>query len=433
MPVLVVGLALGAQATLDARARHHDAFLAGLPGTLAPLPERLAVRWEVPTTEQPVVAADFEVAGAFVGARRMADGSFDALALDTGTGQVRWATPLQAPSDARASTVSPTCVGTRASSSAGAAPATRSATDVVAAGEALLCLVPASPEASRLVTVDARNGSVLAAVDVPRADVLAADRGTTYLATRTANGTCVVRALVGGATRWATAARCGAGAELVAAGGQVAAGTADGGWTSVLSSDGRVVAGVDGTTATSVVGDLLVTSTSVGGKVRSQVFAAGRAPVAVDGTVMVPRVDDGSAAGVVVTADRESRGYDAATGRLLWRVPLALSGGYLVRDGRIVSSSSQDLVVEIDARSGEVHHRAAVQRDALAMTPMTDGPRFFTIVLGAPSDPARLIGIDAAAGQGVTQVGTPVGLLSLRQVGRHLVGSDAQGVVSVLG
>lgn len=439
VPVLVVGLVVAAQAILDARARRHDAFLASLPGTIAPVPERLDVRWEVSTQDQPVVAAGFEVGGAFVGARRMGDGSFDALALDTGTGAVRWATALQAASDARASAASPVCVGTRATtptaspSSTAARTDARTAADAVGTGTALVCAVPFSAQAARLVTVDAADGSVLASVAVPRTDALAVDGATTYLAARTDNGTCAVRAVVDGTSRWVTVVRCGAGARLLAAGGQVAVGASTDGWTTVLASDGRVVAAVDGSTTTAAVGDLIVTSTSVGGKVRSRVYAAGREPVAVAGTVMVPQVDDGSAAGVVVTADRESRGYDAATGRLLWRVPLALSGAYLVRDGRIVSSSSQDLVVEIDAHSGKVRHRAAVQRDALAMTPMTDGPRYFTVVLGAPSDPARLIGIDAAAGQGVTQVGTPVGLLSLRQVGRHLVGSDAAGVVSVLG
>ncbi|MDM7832329.1 outer membrane protein assembly factor BamB family protein [Cellulomonas edaphi] len=410
VPVVLALLAVGAQAGLDARARAQDARIASLPGTLAPVGDTVTARWTVAPGDVDVVSAGFEVAGAFVGLRQEGEG-YAAVALGAGGGGVRWRTVLDA-DEARA----PRC----------AAGDTGSAR--------LYCMVEApGSDGGSLLEIDARDGAVLGTTALPPADTFArVDAHTTYVALARGESSCDVSAVVDTRVRWTSRVACGVEPQLVVGGGLVAL-SSWGEQVTVLTRAGDVLE-EQGSAGAEVLGDALVVVTlDDAGTGTSRLLRAGKPPVAVAGSVMVPRVDDGSAAGVVVTADRSTQGFDARTGERLWRYPVPLSGTYLVRGGKVVGSSSQDMVVAIDARSGTVQHRAALRRDALPMAPVTDGLSFLTILRGAPSDPPRLVGVPAVGGGGVLEVTLPGGLLGLRQEGRRLVASGTDGTVWVLG
>lgn len=423
LPVVVALLAVGAQAGLDARQRAHDERIAALPGTLAPVGEALTVRWTVADDDYAVVSAGYEVDGAYVGVRRAVDGSFAAVALDAGTGLARWSTGLGprgeregAPIDAGNVTVglvgSPYCVP-----------------GVTPDAPVLACLVDSR---RGLVILDATDGTVVRREDLPSAaDLVAVDGGTTYLA-RSTGTDCEVTALGETAALWTTTAACGGRPEIVAAGGLVAVGSTRE-HVSVLTASGEVLESTDDGAA-AAVGDTLVLYDLAGdGSGVSRLLRTGAEPVDVDGIVMVPRVDDGSAPDLVVTVDRTTRGFDARTGKQLWESPDPLSGIYLLRDGDVVGSSGQDVLVSIDGRTGAVHHRAALLPDTLPLSPVTDGPTYLTILRGAPSDSPRLVAVSADGDDRSWDVRLPGGLLGLSQLGRHLVGSDRDGTLLVLG
>jgi len=423
LPIVVALLALGTQAGLDARQRAHDERIAALPGTLAPVGDALSVRWKVPDDDAMVVSAGFEVDGAYVGVRNEIDGTSEAVALDAGTGLARWSTPLGdrgetpgAPIDAGNFTLgalrSPYCVP----GSTGAAPV-------------LACLVDSR---RGLVVLDATDGTVLRREDLPtRADLLAVDGGTTYVA-RSVGTECELTALDATAVRWTATVACGGRPEIVAAGGLVAVGSTREHVT-VLGSSGDVLEEADDAAA-AALGDAIVLYDFAGdGTGASRLLRKDAAPVDVDGIVMVPRVDDGSAPNLVVTVGTTTRGYDGRTGERLWETADPLSGIYLLRDGHVVGSSGQDVLVSIDARTGAVHHRAALHPDTLPLSPVTDGPTYLTILRGAPSDAPRLVAVDADGDDRTWDVRLPGGLLGLSQLGRHLVGSDRGGTLMVLG
>ncbi|ROS31699.1 PQQ-binding-like beta-propeller repeat protein [Cellulomonas sp. PhB150] len=423
VPVVLALLAVGLQTGLDARARAHDERIASLPGTLAPVGEALTVQWKVSPDDYGVVSAGYEVDGAYVGMRRAADETFAAVALDAGTGLARWSTGLGprgegegAPIDAGNFTIglmgSPYCVP------GGAA-------DV----PVLACLVDSH---RGLVVVDATSGTVLRREDLPtKADLLAVDGGTTYLA-RSTGTDCEVTALGATSVLWTTTVACGGRPELVVAGGLVAVGSTREHVT-VLTSSGEIVEESDDGAAAALGDRIALFDLAGDGTGTSRLLSAGAEPVAVDGIVMVPRVDDGSAPDVVVTSDRTTRGFDARTGKKLWEAPDPLSGIYLLRDGDVVGSSDQDALVTIDARSGAVHHRAALRPDTLPSSPVTDGPTYLTMLRGAPSDAPRLLAVSADGDDRSWDVQLPGGLLGLIQLGRHLVGSDRGGTLMVLG
>ncbi|RHA43891.1 outer membrane protein assembly factor BamB family protein [Cellulomonas rhizosphaerae] len=423
LPIVVALLAVGTQAGLDARQRAHDERIAALPGTLAPVGDALSVRWKVPDDDYTVVSAGYEVDGAYVGVRHEVDEAYAAVALDVGTGLARWSTPLGdrgetagAPIDAGNFTVTPAGGPSCVPGSLGDSPV-------------LACLVDSR---RGLVVLDATDGAVLRREDLPtRADLLAAAGDTTYLA-RSVGTECEVTALDSSSVLWTTTVACGGRPEIVAAGGLVALGSTREHVT-VLGRSGDVLDEADDAAA-AALGDAIVLNDFAGdGTGTSRLLREDAEPVDVDGIVMVPRVDDGSAPNLVVTVDTATRGYDGRTGERLWETPDPLSGIYLLRDGHVVGSSGQDVLVSIDARTGAVHHRAALHPDDLPLSPVTDGPTYLTIVRGAPSDAPRLVAVDADGDDRTWDVRLPGGLLGLSQLGRHLVGTYRGGTLLVLG
>lgn len=420
LPVVVALLAVGAQAGLDARQRAHDERIAALPGTLAPVGEVLKVQWTVGADDVAVVSAGYEVDGAYVGVRREADSSFSAVALDAGTGLTRWSTGL-GPRDEE--------TGPPADPGAGPLAVPSCVPGPPSGDPRLACLVDSR---RGLVVLDATDGSVVRRADLPtRTDLVALDDGRVYLATSTGTD-CDVTALDATSVLWQATVACGGRPEIVAAGGLVALGSTREHVT-VLTRAGDVLERHDDAAAVALGGTLVVDDFAGDGTGTSRLLRAGAEPVDVDGIVMVPRVDDGSAPDLVVTVDRTTRGFDARTGQQLWEAPDPLSGIYLLRDRHVVGSSGQDVLVAIDARTGAVHHRAALRPDTLPSSPMTDGPTFLTMLRAAPSDAPRLVAVSADGDDRTWDVRLPGGLLGLSQLGRHLVGSDRDGTLVVLG
>jgi outer membrane protein assembly factor BamB len=110
--------------------------------------------------------------------------------------------------------------------------------------------------------------------------------------------------------------------------------------------------------------------------------ADGRVRFTAPGEVLVPVVDDGTAAGSVLLAtwSRDDRvtAVDATTGRQLWAVP-GVAGEVAVLSGSVLVSGGAG-VVALDASTGEVRwDRARDWSTATAWGMVTDGRRVLTV------------------------------------------------------
>jgi len=132
--------------------------------------------------------------------------------------------------------------------------------------------------------------------------------------------------------------------------------------------------------------------------------------------------------GTALTADDESvhaAGVGSRGGR--WSVHVDRPGFALVVRGRVIVASAHG-VTAVDGRSGNVLWRSADQDGLAPGNLMTDGRHVLVAYERTGSDAhAAVVAYDPASGQEAFRAAYPDGVEDVNPVGRHLVGTDADG------
>ncbi|MBO3100889.1 outer membrane protein assembly factor BamB family protein [Cellulomonas fengjieae] len=443
VPVAAVGIALGVQQVADARSRAADARIAALPGAIAPLGERLEVRWRL-ADGMTAPAVDGPVANDRLhGAVGSAGGATSYDALDLRTGERAWSTPLTGP-DADP----PTPGGAMCTADPGVEP------------ERVVCLViegdlsssenggdgTQMPTGSRVVVLDLADGRVLAdhpiiptvSIAVLPGLVAAAtigdDRHLVVVATDPLTGEELWRyrhadpvrgvvdpgsTFITGIGDLAVVLNLTGGAVLVSASGErVEEDTETDSWG--MTSQGRFYLDrpdPDG------VGRL------------QRVFLPGRPPLEVRGQLLERAVDDGSVPGLEVSIGDKAYGWDGRTGERLWAADVGASSGWretvLILEGTVYLSAGER-VVALDARTGASRWTAPGVADGSSAELLTDGAHILLVESADAEDGAATVTVlDRRDGTLVRRLATPDGVYLALAAGRYLVGAGEQGMVGL--
>lgn len=361
--VLVAAL-LGTQAVLDARERAEVARHAQVPGVLPPFDDALEPRWEPGLGDVLTLYTGAEVDGLSLGARFEDSGAQSAVALEPGTGEVRWSTPLRGPEELLVDAVE----------NLQAVPC-----DATTGEEPLLvCLVggryvrpsvpPESyggdtslptpvPQEVELVVLDATTGDVVRRTPEQPSTGMLVVGGTVVTATSATDGSVEVRArdVRTGAVAWEQAlpagtaerewARAGVAPEIMPAGdtvlvvlGTAAArfGTGDGTLVGTTpASTAEVGAFVETTRGDRVVRRGFGVS---GGEAVALLSPDGTSTVLPEGRLRTLSVDDGSEPDVLLLtgapdADGGLLAWDARTAEVRWVVEDLLVSDAVVLGG----------------------------------------------------------------------------------------------------
>lgn len=394
--VVVGGVLAGGQAVLDARERAHQARFDDVAGVLAPVAEHPRELWTAPVDENGSSPLDdtVNVQGHLVTAST--DGAtYTIRSIDRATGEDAWKVTGKATVPADIDGASARCEPLGSDALVACVVEPRGVSD--------------EPGGPLLVVVDAADGTVVDRRSLTD-ELWAAGGGAVVTATSTQTDD---------ATTWALDARDATGKQL---------------WhrtlepvdltdadrstdnqhydeTNLLVSDDRVVLTASGTvrwledgdvvaegnlpvdTTTELVGDVLVATAwdrTVEGEgsfyespVGATLHPLGHAPVEVDGDLVRPDVDDGSADAVLVRdADGGLTAYDASAGRARWS-DTGTSNGVLVLGGtvyEVVGDATLTLVAR-DAATGDVRWRRDLSQSGWAqyLTLATDGRYVYAV------------------------------------------------------
>lgn len=369
--VAVVAVLAVTQATLTTRDRSNLSRIQARPGVARTTDASVTEKWrrDVPGSIELARSATV-VDGRWVGAAVAADGTQTIQAIDPETGATTWSTVLAGPEPAatKAQRATPTCGLARP-------------TGTASGSSTLLCLVPAgyatpggsasaSPEPStaRIVVVDPVTGAVTAERAAAPSSVLTLDAEVAYVAEVTSDGFGLVTATDPrtGEARWAfrtprplqvTAGRP-LRVRLSALDGRVLVGSEQGpAW--LLSSDGSMEREVAAAAGAALVapraGVLALQTWSGSSSPHLRVLASDRGSTAgptIQGEVVTPTIDDGSAPGLIFTGGSHLTAWDAASGEERWSVSVSSAVRNLVLlDGRLYQSTEIGLRA-LDATSG---------------------------------------------------------------------------------
>ncbi|WP_028050671.1 PQQ-binding-like beta-propeller repeat protein [Cellulomonas sp. URHD0024] len=401
--VLAVIALVGAQTMVDARERDRLAYLADVPGVLQPLPGHVVPLWHFTPAESVALVAD-DTAGRWTIGTRARTGYVELRGTDPDTGALRWSTPF--PFD---DALLPEARGTfpsvlvRCASASGPPDAVAVCGADVSGPELLSVGTP-------LMALDPTDGTVLAHQILPAGSLWAVSDGHLVIAEPVADDETHrhwdVRATdpQTGAPAWQdhTPTLKGAGPLQVGVDTTDTAATLtsdparvllhDDGHAWVWSPDGASRRSLSVGTGGSL--ELGRSGTLVWAPFQSSTLPAGvlvtrrGKHVPVDGPQVVPAVDDGSAAGVVLL--RTATGVaadDARTGEELWRAD-GRAGEVLVLDGAVIAAGPSS-VVSRDARTGDERWRVRLDAtpvylgaDPLHVVVLTDDLRLRSLDLG---------------------------------------------------
>ena len=368
----VVAVLAVTQATLTTRDRSHLSRIQARPGVAQTTDAAVTEKWrrDVPGSIELAQSATV-VDGRWVGAAVAADGTQTLQAIDPETGATTWSTVLAGPEPAPTGALlpAPTCGLDRPTGTASDSPT-------------LLCLVlagyatpggsasSASPEPSsaRIVVVDPATGAVTAERAAAPSSVLAVDAEVAYVAEVTADGFGLVTATDPrtGASRWTFRTpqplQVTPGqplhVRLSAADGRVLMGSKQGpAW--LLSSDGSVEREITDVAGAALVapraGVLALQTWSGSSSPHLNVLASDSGSTAgptIQGDVVTPTIDDGSAPGLIFTGGSHLTAWDATSGAERWSVSVSSAARNLVLlDGRLYQSTEIGLRA-LDATSG---------------------------------------------------------------------------------
>ncbi len=448
LALLVVVAVVVTQLVLDARERSRLAALASVPGVLAPLDGPLEVLWRLDPTGPWQLYGTDRGDGVLVSPTLEPDGTRAVEAVDAGTGDVEWHTPIAAAGDADDDGEHgwwdlPSCALTTDDTPLAVCLVTDN--EVIGSQSTGYQVTPIS---ARLVTLDATSGELLADRDAPAPASFSLVDGAVVLAAYDTEGHVVVTASDprSGAQRWTFRSPAGdpgvIGLEMAPTlepdGDRVVVSMFPSG-TWLLGPDGRVVL------ALQAEGDAGSLSVARGGEVvqrdgttvtllREDGTPRGTLP----GDLLWLTADDGSLPGTVLLG--ASDGFtprvtvvDAATAEVRWEGRGPVSGAALL-DGVLYGFAGQQLCA-VDGRTGEMLWETDVPAAVGSGTTLTDGRRVYaTEDDGTGPD---LVGYDLADGQESWRSPLPAGIDSVYVFdvrGRgNLIGSGMSGDTAVLG
>lgn len=399
VPVLVVGVLVATQATLNARERDRVAAVQALPG---------AVRHVVgPDLQVDTLAGEDGLwllsSGAVVGDLWIGSAPADpgvarrVRAVDVRTGTDAWSTAVDTgPADPGVAGDPPDC-------SAGDEPVTVVRCHVTDGGTAPGDDSSAvAPTSARLLTLDVATGEVLDQRALPPASSAVVEGDALVVATvDDGSATITSEDRDTGARRWSTTVHApdlrGAGTaatrpHLEVSGAHVLLGVAPTSW-SLSARDGAVEAQA-GLLAVGRSDRLITTElwTADGSAPFRLLGRDGTGTATVDGQPVRPVVDDGTVPDVDFVADPDGQGIsgvDAATGRTLWQKQDAgrsLSGSGVLLDGVLYGAGS-DTVWAVDAATGDPVWSAPAGPTSDWRSVLTDG-RDLLVTERGPDGPA---------------------------------------------
>jgi len=394
--VLVLVVAGGVVGVRE-RERGRDAYLATLPGVLAPLSSSVHETWRAPT----VGLNQFADLGSDLLSQALGSDSVpEVTSIDPRTGAERWTARF--PEGSPAGGV--WCVRLADSEDG---PATELACQVTN-GQAVDAVEAAGTATgsgiARLVVLDAGTGARVAQRELGR-DVSLSSLGRDLLVAEVlADGQARVRRedAVTGAVRWTFQRDWPKGTP-----------GNDPPWISAYAQNGKILVSGATTWALSLDGQLLGTWQLTGGARSAEggwwldvtVLPDGRYAVgesggargddrygtvsttdardgfAIPGPVMIPAVDDGSAPDLLLTTPVRGSGLvaqDLRTGRTLWRTDSESHGTVIILDGRLITLGNGDLFA-LDVADGTELWRVPTPASGPADQVVTDGR-----VLGVP-------------------------------------------------
>ncbi|MGV8977922.1 MAG: PQQ-binding-like beta-propeller repeat protein [Cellulomonas sp.] len=445
----VVAVLAVTQATLATRGRSHLSRIQVLPGVARTTDASVTEKWrrDVPGSIELALSATV-VDGRWVGAAVAADGTQTIQATDPDTGVTAWSTVLAGPEPAEAGTQlpKPTCELDRP-------------TGAVSGFPTLVCLVlagyqtpggvtaPARPEPSsaRIVVVDRSTGAITAERAAAPSSVLAVDGDVAYIAEVTPDGFGLVTATDPrtGQARWtfttpqplqSTTGRQPL-ARLSALDGHVLVGSEQGpAW--LLSSTGSVeskVTDVAGATLIAPrVGVVALQTWSGSSSPRLRVLTSnpdsttgsGVGPndgPTIEGDVVTPTVDDGSAPGLIFTGGSHLTAWDAATGEERWSASGSSAVGNIVLLGGRLYQPTPIGLRALDATSGAFRWQKRILIPAGAShlpTVVSDGRAVFMLEAAAIR---RLVAFDPMDGSRMWASVVPEDTTDLAVVGDRIV------------
>jgi outer membrane protein assembly factor BamB len=177
-------------------------------------------------------------------------------------------------------------------------------------------------------------------------------------------------------------------------------------------------------------GRLVVTTDGAFRSNRSTFVAPDGAPsrdVVLDGHQLAVQVDDGTLAGIALTAGPTAvHGADVGTGRIRWSVDVESPGVALVLRGRVLVVGG-DGVTAVDGRSGNVLWRIPAEDGLVLGNVMTDGRHVLVAYeRGDSGAPPVLVAYDPASGREAFRAPYPPGVGDVNPWGRHLMATSAE-------
>ncbi|ROS27976.1 PQQ-binding-like beta-propeller repeat protein [Cellulomonas sp. PhB150] len=442
--LVVVGVLVAAQHTIDDRERSEIARLADVPGVLEPVDQHLDVVTRATGAD---AAWMFTPEGSVVQA---ADGSQAYVWRDRRTGTVTGSVALLGPTPALAG--SQFYDGTACQSDGGR----------------VVCLVsdggtpdsrgpkPKAIEATstRVIAFRADDGSSMAEWPIDGGDSFAVLPGAVVVATlRDQTAAVTSYDLLTGEVRWQL--QLGSRTELDD-GGEAAQHVgirladdrlvvrSDDGRTAVVSTEGhllrdvRVEAG-PGFLGWSTIGPDHISCASLGsdGVPTTTVLSADGTPqddLVLTGQEVAMTVDDGSLPGLMLTSAGTVEAWDATSGRSLWVTddPVSAEQAIVLRGRVYVAGAGR--IVAFDGRSGAALWTAGdPDRIVVSTSLLTDGRNILL-----PQDSSggagrgELVACDAVTGDEAFRARYPDGVTDLVSNGRQLVGYDASSEAHAL-
>jgi outer membrane protein assembly factor BamB len=434
--VAVVIALVSVQVGIDAHERAADARLGRIAGAVAPLHGPPHGAWTIQGPDAQLLRQGLVAGDVALGVRPDPDGSRHVDAIGLSDGRLRWSATLDGPDPVRARTDAP-FADAACRLVVGAVPAQVACvtTDQVATFSDGLLYVTRPATRGHLVVLDAATGrrvvdrataATPAFVVLPGLVVLAqAGRdGHTHL---------TAQALAHATPRWTYVSpstvpeAVGEPLLQLAAVGRHAFVLVDGsGGATVLDASGHVLSGPSGPLAawSAPAGSgaaLLVAGAHVGsgdGVISTTLVRPGLPDVQVSGRVAVPVADDGSLSGLVVTVGRGGvRGFDAASGRLRWTVPVTPAGNEAVVLGGTVVLGTYHGLVGIDGRDGHVRWKVTTAPEVEVTDLRSDGR--YVLAVEATTTGADLAAYTPGSGRLVWTSAVASG--DVRPVGRALV------------
>ncbi|WP_258724274.1 PQQ-binding-like beta-propeller repeat protein [Cellulomonas sp. NS3] len=373
--VLVLCAALvGTQLVLDARDRARLARLATVPHVLAPLGDTLEVRWESDGVAGHLVRTGVRSGDLLVGTFMGDDGVPTVRAVRSSTGEAVWSTAVGASSPG--SVLDP-----------GSGPACQA--DDERPGGLVVCLVtgvadtdedarPGVPTWAEVLVLETATGEVVARRPTEPSTRLAVLGDALVRARGDDSGRLLVTAEDPrtGAERWrfsvpeplAVDRSFGVLLSLWVTGGHLQIAETQG-RTWLLSPDGRLLHAT--TTGSEVVawpeplrgGRVGLVSYEGSGSTRLLLEDGSPGPL-LPGVPAFTSVDDGSAPGVVLTADERFHAWDARTGEAVWQSERLGDGAVpwtdtILLDGALYGADASGRIVALDASTGETRWTAS--------------------------------------------------------------------------